>query len=237
MTNAVLHTYSAADALPIAWQYYLKTCGLEGTQDAPRHARMRARSLAVLEEVLPKVSIRALSARFSGDCICGETLLLDGIPFECRAFGRLERGRVRAVYPYLLTAGDVFLETENVSDQLFADIWGTSFTDAGVELLAGELALENEGYVLSSSFGPGFFGMEIGMMERFFSLFDAAQIGVTLRSNSLLLPLKSCAGFFISLSDEWMLPTKDCESCIGNPGGCRFCRNYVPMYKNGDADL
>jgi len=234
MTNAVLHSYSVGEALPVAWRYYLKTCGLSEQPDSPRHARMLARSSTVLGDVLPKVSVRALTKRFPGACLSGETLALGGVSFECRAFGRLDPARVFAVYPYLLTAGDVYLETDNVSDQLFADIWGTSFADAGVELLKSELARENEGYTLSSSFGPGFYGMDIGMMERFFALFDASEIGVTLHSNCLLLPLKSCAGFFVALADEWMLPTRDCESCLGNPGGCRFCKNYVPPYKNGD---
>lgn len=234
MMDSMLHAFLTEESLPLAWRYYLKTCGLEERADSPCHARMLARSSTVLGDILPQISLRALTRRFSGDCLSGETLTLDGVPFECRAFGRLEPARIHAVYPYILTAGDIRLETDNVSDRLFADIWGTSFTDAGVELLERVLSRENEGYALSSSFGPGFFGMDVTMLERFFSILDVSRIGVTLRSNCLLLPLKSCAGFFISLMDEWMLPTRDCESCFGNPGGCRFCKNYVPPHKNGN---
>jgi len=234
MTNAFLHTYSAQEALPAAWRYYLKTCGLPEEPALPRHTRILARSSEVLNDIWPKISVRALTKRFPGDCLSGETLTLEGVKFECRAFGRLDPARIHAVYPYLLTAGDVHLDTDNVADGLFADIWGTSFTDAGLELLGRTLSSENEGYTLSPSFGPGFYGMDIGMMERFFALFDASAIGVTLCGSSMLIPLKSCAGFFIAGKDEGMLPVRDCESCIGNPGGCRFCKNAVLPHKNGN---
>lgn len=223
-----LYTFKAADAMPGAWRYYLKTCGLEEKPDSPKHARMLARSTAVLDTVLPQLNLRAVTAELPGNCLDGETLDAYGTRFVCRAFARLTPSRVRAVYPYVLTAGDIFMDTENVSDQLFADIWGTSFTDAGIELLEDRLEKLNPGLTLSSSFGPGFFGMDISMMQRFFEALDPGAIGVTLRSSSLLLPLKSCAGFFISLLDEWSLPTRDCESCLGSAGGCRFCANYRP---------
>ncbi len=232
MDETTLYTFSAQEALPLAWKYYLKTCGLGEKADSPRQARMLARSSELIGDVLPQVNLQALTRRFPGGCIAGETLLFDGVRFGCRALGRLDPARVGAVYPYLLTAGEIRLETENVADLLFADIWGTAFADAGVALLREKLSRENEGYVLSSAFGPGFFGMEVTELAGFFELFDASAIGMSLRASCLLIPLKSVAGFFISLLDEWALPAADCESCLGNPGGCRFCRNYVAAHKS-----
>ena len=230
--DQILHSFSNEAALPRAWAYYLKTCGLPEKPESPKQRRMLERSEAVLSECLPMVNIRALTRRFGAEGLAGGALSLGPATFHCPAFGRLERDSVLSIYAYVLSAGEVALETENVSDQLFADIWGTSFTDAGIDLLEAEIARENPGAVISSSFGPGFFGMDISMLAEFFNILSPKDIGVSIRSNCLLLPLKSSAGFFFAVRDEWMLPTRDCESCHGghdrpgNAGGCLFCANY-----------
>lgn len=221
----MLHEFTADELTPPAWEYYLETCGLAEVK-SDKHRRMLERSKQVLGEILPLVKVRAVTVRFDGGCLAGNTLALDGVQFSCPAFGRLEPERINAVYAYVLTAGEVRLETANVSDMLFADIWGTSFTDAGIDMLRQRLTLENDGYIMSPSFGPGFYGMGMDMLPAFFKLLDTSEIGVALKSGRLLLPLKSCAGFIMAVQDVWRLPVRDCADCMGNPGGCRFCKNY-----------
>lgn len=229
MSNIITIDIPTDKALPIARKYYMRTCGLDEGQGSSKHARMLQRSISILGEVLPTVSMKAVIGEYPGSCLQDTKLVLDGVEFECSAFARLDPERIRGIYPYVVTAGEVRIDNGNISDILFGDIWGTAFAEAGRDLVRHIIASQNSDITVSSSFGPGFYGMDITMVGQFFELLKPETIGMELKNTSLMLPLKSCAGFFVVTEDEWSLPTRDCASCLGNTksGGCRFCASYL----------
>ena len=77
------------------------------------------------------------------------------------------------------------------------------------------------------SFGPGFYGMDVTQVGNYFNLLDAEKINVKVKDNSLMLPLKSCAGFFIVVEDESKLPSVDCISCMADHKGCNYCQYMI----------
>ncbi|MEA4988791.1 MAG: hypothetical protein VB095_12105 [Anaerovorax sp.] len=227
--NQQIISFATNDAIDKARNYFIQTCGLNFDQN--KHVRMMQIAESILEEGVRDIHMQALISEFGNEVLNEDLMTIDKVAFQCNAFSRLEHDKVLGIFPYILTVGEVSTKSESISDQLFADIWGTSFVDTARDLLQREIEeyvnkkWDRTDIVVSSSFGPGFFGMDVTMMRNFFEVLDGDKINVELRGNSLLVPLKSCAGFYIAVEDEWVLPPADCINCIGNTGGCHFCKN------------
>ena len=82
---------------------------------------------------------------------------------------------------------------------------------------------ENE-IVISDSFGPGFYGMDISYIKDFFSFMNNEEIGMSLMKSGMMLPMKSFAGFFIAMEKGSKLPESTCQNCIMKTKSCVFCR-------------
>ena len=87
----------------------------------------------------------------------------------------------------------------------------------------GESKEQNE-IVISDSFGPGFYGMDVSYIKDFFSFMNNEEIGMSLMKSGMMLPIKSFAGFFIVLKKGSKLPESACQNCIMKTKSCVFCR-------------
>ena len=105
-------------------------------------------------------------------------------------------------------------------DQLLADMWGTAFADAARKYC--RLALEKEAD-LSDEFGPGFYGMDLRQMKDLAKLADPSLIGIEVRENGILVPLKSCGGLYLDVGEGYAALDKACAECRGAAAGCGFC--------------
>jgi len=210
------------EAEEIATEYFIKICGFH--REGEKYAKMRAEGMQTKEGAERNISVRAVVSSYGGDVISGDTAVIDGAVFTCNAFSQINKNGIKRLYAYLLTAG-VYTLPENapIMQQLYADIWGTSFVDAGLDVLkkrlAGDSALE--------AFGPGFYGMDIDQLGKFFEILDGGKIGMEVRESCLLLPLKSCAGFLIAVNDKSDLPDADCMNCRAGRKGCEFCHAVI----------
>lgn len=228
--NKIVHI-SMAEADVFAMEYFMKICGFN--REGEKYRRMLRQAMEIKEKIQDRVDIRAVVSSFPGSCISGNRAELNGVLFECNAFQRLAPEHISGVYAYVLTAGIFELDdSDPILDQLYADIWGTAYVDAGLEVLKRfvEKDLESNGkgnISVLDSFGPGFYGMGVNQVGKFFELLDGDKIGVTARSNSLMLPLKSCSGFFIGVDDETVLPASDCKSCRAEYKNCGFCQAVI----------
>ena len=83
---------------------------------------------------------------------------------------------------------------------------------------------EQNDIVISDSFGPGFYGMDISYIKDFFSFMNNEEIGMSLMKSGMMLPIKSFAGFFIVLEKGSKLPESACQNCIMKTKSCVFCR-------------
>jgi hypothetical protein len=221
-----------AEADVFAMEYFMKICGFN--REGEKYQRMLKQGLDIKEMIKDRVEIKAVVSSFPGSTITGNTAVLSGITFECNAFQRLDPEHISGIYAYIMSAGIYELDDNDpIMDQLFADIWGTAYVDAGLEALKRfvETDIRNacgkDNITVLDSFGPGFYGMEVTQIGKFFELLDGDKIGVKARSNSLMLPLKSCSGFFVAVDDLTRLPASDCQSCRGGAKNCAFCQAVI----------
>lgn len=235
--NNEIVAISMAEADVFAMEYFMKICGFN--REGEKYRRMLAQGLDIKEKIREMISIRAVISSFPGSSIKGSSAVLNGITFECNAFQRLDPEHICGVYAYILTAGTFELDySDPIMDQLFMDIWGTAYVDAGLEILKRYVesdlkksvlreSCKGEEILVLDSFGPGFYGMDVTQVGKYFELLDGEQIGVKARSNSLMLPLKSCSGFFIGVDNQSELPASDCKSCRSEYRNCAFCHAVI----------
>lgn len=222
MTENILRfTQQEADELALAYIMEHST-----KVDRPKkRQRIEQEVLRTRELVHDCADLRAFVGTFSDFEIQGSTLRLGSCALESRLFERYRPEDIRRVHLMIASAGDYAIDRDPISD-VYADLWGTGYIDAVVDLVRDRLAetCEDEAFYLTKPFGPGFYGLPLQEVRKFFTLLPAEQIGVTLREH-LMVPLKSYAGIMLELRRGLTLQSRDCVSCIGNEFGCSYCRN------------
>lgn len=216
------------DAFPLAKQRFIKTCGFN--LDTEKHQRMMKMGLAVREKGIKGIDIRALVSFYGKEAVQDGKICVGDIGFTCNYFEQIPADAIEGVYFYMLTAGECYFSSEeNIMDFLYADIWGTNYVDAGIQLLTEKIKEDMEDrfpgreLFLSDEFGPGYFGMPVIESKKFFELLDAEQIGVWVKDSGLMIPQKSCAGFYLVFNRPGMKAEPECMRCRGNAAGCQFC--------------
>ena len=225
------------DADQYAYDYFINICGFRN-REGDKYRRLLDHGMKIREKILGRVDLKAVVTSFDGDILSGNTAKVGDVTFVCNAFEQIDRESVQKIYAYLFTSGNFELDDgDPIIDQLYADIWGTAYTDAGLEVLKNYLKADfdrssagksdaGKAFMLDS-FGPGFYGMDVDQIGSFFEVLDGDLIGVKARTNSLMLPLKSCAGFFVIVNDDTRLPYADCKSCRADHRGCEFCQARI----------
>lgn len=210
----------------IAEDYFTAMCGFN--RPGERFKSMLLDGLAIRDKMTGSFQIRSIVSSFGREAICGGAILISDFKFACNALEQIDQNSVIQIYAYILTAGNIDFESSSVLDLFYADIWGTAYVDAGRDLLRewiqNKLRLDEEIFV-SDSFGPGYYGMDMTQLPYFFQLLDADKIGVQLNGSTMMLPLKSCAGFFVTVRGPGQLPGEACKSCLAGTKGCNFCRS------------
>ena len=193
--------------------------GKEGT----KFERMRKNAFKIRNSVEERINTRALYKYYDRFELKGDTLRAGGTAFKCTAFEQIDREAVEGVLFYAACAGDFELENVSVIDMLYADIWGNAFTDAVRFLLKEEL---EKFHMLSDSFGPGFYGMDVSYMKEMAQIIDFGELGMRLHKDRILLPLKSCAGMYLAVNDKYRKLHSECQFCRGSRISCNLCQFY-----------
>ena len=240
MQNQIIRI-SREKADNLAMELFIKTTGLNAAGD--KCARMLSQGICLRESIQDRINIRAVVSSFPGTAMNGNVAVLGEIKFECNAFESFNPNSVIGIYAFILTAGD-FDDNDHSSslDQLYTDIWGTSYVEAGLRVLKQHIKrhinqnIQNTiedgqssdtNITILDRFGPGYYGMDINQLKQFFKLLDSDSIGVKLVNNSLMIPIKSCTGFFIAVNDGTILPKSDCNSCRAEYRNCSFCHSSL----------
>jgi hypothetical protein len=216
-----------------AADYFEAICGFN--RDREKYASMFQQGLRVREEIFSGVGLQAVVRRFSAEGLSGADLILGEVKFKCTAFERLSQESVVAIYAFIISGKGFELEQGPLMEQFYADTWGTAYIDAGRDELRALLGLRHDASLkatetkpgnlfITDSFGPGYYGMSTDQIKLFFEILDSKQIGVELAGDSVMLPLKSCAGFFVITDGNSAIPGSDCRSCSAEASGCNFCR-------------
>lgn len=227
-----------------AREYFAKMCGFDGSKE--KHKSMMDDALEVRNRILDDINIRAVVSSFSQEKLKGKVIDINGVTFACNALEQIRHESICEIYAYILTVGMIDLPNTSLLELLYADTWGTAYVDAGRDILRalirdmvceahrGNTDEKTGRLFVSDSFGPGYYGMDVTQVKLFFEILDSKKIGVKMTENGLMVPIKSCTGFYIVVDDEKQLPGADCKSCLSNAKGCQFCRAKVKHLQNAN---
>ena len=219
---------------------FINTCGIT-PGGSKKHQRMLEQGLKARESGIDGIDIRA-EVRFVGPETCDNgRITVDDAVLHCNYFARIPKEYIEGVYIYMLTVGECLFESEDkIMEFLFADIWGNSYVDAGIEALREDYVIPDmkkrfpdKDVMLSDELGPGYFGMFVGQTREFEKILDCDALGITVKSSGMMIPQKSCAGLFFVLNHE-LEKEPACMRCMGNPKGCEFCEINMRRKQEGE---
>lgn len=231
MKNKLI-TFTEEEARDKAEQYFISYCGLDLSTE--KHSRMYKDAMEVRGNGIDGIGLSALVSSFGPQAFVNHKIVVGDIAITCEAFSQIPDENVIRVYLYLITAGGCNYDDDDpVIKQLYADIWGTVYVDVGRDLLENVIKEdakiylrnmnEGEGY-LSTAISPGFFGMATEASKNISSILSGHDVGISVRDNGVMLPLKTCSGVYLLVKDPDGMPLPECKTCIGNPGGCALCK-------------
>lgn len=203
----------------LAHKIFMQVSGIN--REGRKFDRMKQDAFRMREAIADNVKIRAAYAYYDDVTLKDRQAVVGGKTLYCSAFEQVSQDSVNGAYIYALSVGDFGLPEEPIMDQLYADIWGTAFTDAVRLLMKKELEQESK---LSDSFGPGFYGMDVSDMETLSSLLSFDDLEIELRHSRIIVPLKSCAGMYFSVNDNYEYLKQECENCRGTHTSCKLCQ-------------
>lgn len=203
---------SLADAL------FLRFSGID--REGKKYERMRTAAFQVKEQLAGQIDLRAGYTFYEAPTLCGGSVLLDGVTLRCSALEQISPSTVHGAYVYAITAGDFSLPDRPVTEQLYADLWGSAMVEAARKLLLEQLRSRSP---ISDSFGPGYYGMRTTELRQFDRLIDFKQLGISVYKGQILLPQKSCAGLLFAVDEGYRKLRGACAACLGNHTSCQLC--------------
>ena len=216
MTREVF-TFDAKDFLTSARSAFVSANGF--TEHNNKHRRMMDLSEEVLSDILPSVRPIAIVSSYGSEALTGDTITADaGFEFASPAFSQFDQERIRHIYPFMLTVGDVKTSLEGITARVFADMWATVFCDVIVAALSEKLTAPITIY-------PGFYGLPLSNILQFSKLLDGEKIGISVREPGfIMLPVKSCCGLMFEAVGQLPLQEDSCEECMANRHWCIMCK-------------
>lgn len=212
------------ECFDMAMELFMEESGC--CKEGEKYDRMRKEAFEIRELIEPRIDIKAIYTFYDEIELDGQKLTVNDHEFTCTAFEQINPESVDGVYFYAITAGDYYLEDRPIMQQLYADIWGTAFTDAIRGMLLKSLKEKSE---MSDSFGPGFYGMDVAEMKKMPEMVDFHKLGMVVKESCVILPLKSCAGILFEVNEKYKTLNSACELCYGSKKTCSLCsiRNHV----------
>ena len=220
------------DIYPSARDRFIKTNRFDLSR--PEHKNLMDMAETLREKHLDQINVQAVVSYYDSVVFLNGHVIAEGQDIYCNFFSQIPEDAVEGIFFYALTAGECSCSEDssekNIMDELFADIWGTSYVDAGREYLEKEILekdiatrFQNRETFISDSFGPGYYGMAVQDSAKFFSVLNGSLINVSLNESGLMLPQKTCTGLYFILNRSDIRPEPSCVQCLGNPAGCDFC--------------
>lgn len=223
-----------------AEEYFVKMCGpIDWLKDM---------SKSMKDQVKNEMRVKVIASSFGLEVINHNSIIIEGKSFSCNILSQIDRKHVIGIYAYMLTIGEMNLIANDLLEQYYIDAWGTAYVDASREIL--KLKLKEKAYTdfnknnpnnenqnsnhpnlddnkiwISDSFGPGYYGMDISLVDKFFHILDGDKIGIRQMESGIMVPVKSNVGFFLVTDKKIELPSSDCKSCLGVSSGCDYCNS------------
>ena len=231
MRQEILTIYEI-DVFQEARDHFIHICGF--SDKGQKKLNMLNDGLECRIKGLAGLKIRAIIGTADSSVYHNQKIMVEHKEFRCKAFERIQDRFVKKIYFYILTVGECNCALEDeIVNRLYADIWGTAYTEAARDYVKNRILNDlirefpgqlGNGLFLSETFGPGFYGMDVLQSIDLFTLLEGRRIGMEVRESGILVPLKSCSGIFLAVTDPKALPHPDCRDCLGNAVSCSFCR-------------
>ena len=204
----------------LAEKIFIESAGIN--KEGIKFERMREDAYEIRDVIDSNIKPQAEYVLLKKDEISlkGNVLELENNEIICPAFNQINPENVKGVYVYGVTAGDFDFPNMPILKRLYADIWGSAYTDA-VRILMKNDFKQSTG--ISDSFGPGFYGMKVDYMKVFAQLVDIDKLGIELRKNTILVPVKSCVGMYFAVNEKYRPIRNECKECMGNHRTCKLC--------------
>lgn len=216
----------------LAENYFMNAGGFDSTKS--KHRRMIDRAMAVREECFFGHTINSHIKILDKCTFQSGEIVLDGGKITGNCLRNISDQNVLMMYVYIITVGHVEYEQyDSIVDQLHADMWGTAYVDAGRDMLEKYISEEvnkkfpgklNESIYLSQGLSPGFYGIPPQSSVPIKVITKAEQLGIDVRENGVMIPIKTCSGIHMVVNDKNELPKMSCVNCIGNTKSCMLCR-------------
>lgn len=184
------------------------------------------------DKFLKGKNIRILLKKVDESVVTPEGFVFGDEIIKCNALEKMniDDGDVECVYLY--TFGIKELEENEFKDSsLLERYYVESLLIAATDVLREWIknyiekkhSIRYKKYV-TDSFGPGFYGMDISAVPKLVKIIKGEKAGVTVDESGNMHPVKSCIGIYLVTKKEYGRRIKDCAFCVGNKGGCAFCR-------------
>ncbi len=198
---------------------FIEICGFDLCNET--HRRLLESCEPLRKRLWEKTEVRCATAFENQPVMEGANLQAGAAVVRCRYFQQIPREDVIGVHFYLVTLEHFDCDVEESTEAVYRDIWGTSIIDAVMESLPEHLCKDRA--FLSSAMGPGYYGMDISEGRQIFSLLRGETAGVRITQSGVLIPEKSCIGFFLQYNRKDVKMQRACRQCLGQKGGCQFC--------------
>lgn len=234
-----------------AEEYFLKMCGpIDWLADKIVDIKNKGKN---------EWNVKVIVSSYGPEVMNNHSMIIEGKSFHCNVLSQIDREHVILIYAYMLTVGERGLSCKDLLEQYYIDTWGTAYVDASREILklmliekaktdfiqnhthsnyqnSNRRDIEENKLLISDSFGPGYYGMDISSVDNFFHILDGDKIGIKQMESGFMVPAKSNVGFFLVTDKKIEIPYRDCKTCLGTTSGCDYC-NSLKRSMNNDGKV
>lgn len=136
------------------------------------------------------------------------------------------QNQITGVYVFLISEQTIVNHEQNTLEQLYMHIWQNAYLDAAREWLKDWFG-KKYGFFVSQSIAPGFYGIALKDMGKFYNLAGGKQTAVRIREDGMLEPEKSVLGIYLTLTEDINIFGRQCASCLARGKNCEFCMDKL----------
>lgn len=134
--------------------------------------------------------------------------------------------QITGVYAFLVSEQTIAKDGQDTLEQLYTHIWQNAYLDAAREWLKEWIGKKSTSFV-SQSIAPGFYGIALKEMEKFYNIAGGQQTTVRFRENGMLDPEKSVLGIYLTMTEDINIFGRQCANCLARGKNCEFCMNKL----------
>lgn len=134
--------------------------------------------------------------------------------------------QITGAYAFLISQQPIIEKGQNTLEQLYTHIWQNAYLDAAREWLKEWIGKKYHSFV-SQSIAPGFYGIALHEMRKFYDIVAGQQTFVRLREDGMLEPEKSVLGMYLTLTEDINIFGRQCASCFARGKNCEFCMDKL----------